>query len=147
MKYKAFGEKAEQENLPNVARLFKANSFAEQVHATSHLKTFSGIQSTAENLEAAITGETYEVEEMYPEFIRDAQEEQEPAAERTTQWAMAAEEVHANLYKRAKEAVDNGQDADFDAIHVCPVCGYTMEGEAPEVCPICGTPKDRFKPF
>ena len=147
MKYMAFGDKAERENFPNVARLFRANSYAEQVHATSHLRTLSGIQSTAENLNAAIEGETYEVEEMYPEFIKDAQEEEEPMAERTTLWAKAAEEVHANLYKKAKDAVDSGQDADLGPIHVCPVCGYTMEGEAPDVCPVCGTPKDRFTQF
>lgn len=147
MKYMAFGDKAEQENLPNVARIFRANSYAEQVHATNHLKTLSGIQNTTENLQAAIDGETYEVEDMYPTFIKDAQEEQEPAAERMSIWAKAAEEVHAGLYKKAKSAVDNGTDVELDTIHVCEVCGFTMEGEAPDVCPLCGTPKDRFKQF
>ncbi|MGD2294625.1 MAG: rubrerythrin family protein [Candidatus Aminicenantes bacterium] len=147
MKYLAFGDKAEQENFPNVARLFRANSHAEQVHATNHLRTLDGIRSTAENLQAALDGETYEVEEMYPTFIKDAQEEEEPAAERTTRWALAAEEVHAGLYKKAKKAVDSGQDVDLGAIYVCPMCGFTMEGEVPDVCPVCGTPKERFTPF
>ncbi len=147
MKYKAFGDKAERENLPNVARIFRANSFAEQIHATNHLRTLSGIQSTSENLKTAFEGETYEIEEMYPTFIKDAQEEQEPAAERMSIWAKAAEEVHAGLYKKAKVAVDSGSDVDLDSIHVCQVCGFTMEGEAPEICPVCGTPKDRFTQF
>lgn len=147
MKYKAFGDKADRENLPNVARLFRANSFAEQIHATNHLRTVSGIQNTAENLRTAIEGETYEVEEMYPAFIKDAVDEQEPAAERMNVWAKAAEEVHAGLYKKAKEAVDGGQDVDLGPIHVCQTCGFTMEGEAPEVCPVCGTSKDNFKQF
>jgi rubrerythrin len=147
MKYMAFGDKAEQENLPNVARIFRANSYAEQIHATNHLRTLSGIQSTSENLQAAIEGETYEVEEMYPAFIKDAQEEQEPAAERMSIWAKAAEEVHAGLYKKAKGAVDGGLDVDLESIHVCQVCGFTMEGEAPDICPVCGTPKDRFTQF
>ncbi len=147
MKYMAFGDKAERENLPNVARIFRANSFAEQIHATNHLRTLSGIQSTSENLQTAIEGETYEVEEMYPAFIKDAQEEQEPAAERMSIWAKAAEEVHAGLYKKAKSAVDGGQDVDLESIHVCQVCGFTMEGESPEICPVCGTPKNRFTQF
>jgi len=147
MKYMAFGDKAERENLPNVARIFHANSYAEQIHATNHLRTLSGIQSTSENLQAAIEGETYEVEEMYPAFIKDAQEEQEPAAERMSVWAKAAEEVHAGLYKKAKGAVDGGQDVDLGPIHVCQVCGFTMEGDAPDICPVCGTPKDRFTQF
>jgi len=147
MKYMAFGDKAERENLPNVARIFRANSFAEQIHATNHLRTLSGIQGTSENLQAAIEGETYEVEEMYPAFIKDAQEEQEPAAERMSIWAKAAEEVHAGLYKKAKGAVDSGSDVDLESVFVCQVCGFTMEGEAPDICPVCGTPKDRFTQF
>jgi len=147
MKYMAFGDKAERENLPNVARIFRANSYAEQIHAKNHLRTLSGIQGTSENLLAAIEGETYEVEEMYPAFIKDAQEEQEPAAERMSIWAKAAEEVHAGLYKKAKGAVDGGLDVDLKSIHVCQVCGFTMEGEAPDICPVCGTPKDRFTQF
>ena len=73
MKYMAFGDKAERENLPNVARIFRANSYAEQIHATNHFRTLSGIQGTSENLQAAIEGETFEVEEMYPAYIKDAQ--------------------------------------------------------------------------
>lgn len=147
MKYMAFGDKAERENLPNVARIFRANSFAEQIHATNHLRTLSGIKSTSENLQAAFKGETYEVEEMYPAFIKDAQEEQEPAAEKMCIWAKAAEEVHAGLYKKAKSAVDDGQDVDLESIYVCQVCGFTMEGDAPDICPVCGTPKNRFTQF
>ena len=147
MKYMAFGDKAEKENLPNVARIFRANSYAEQIHATNHLRTLSGIQSTSENLRAAIEGETYEVEEMYPAFIKDAQEEQEPAAERMSIWAKAAEEVHAGLYKKAKGAVDGGLDVEVESIHVCQACGFTMEGDAPDICPVCRTPKNRFTQF
>lgn len=147
MKYKAFGDKAEKENFPNVARLFRANSFAEQIHATNHLRTLSRIKSTADNLKAAIEGETYEVEVMYPAFIKEAADEQEPAAERMNIWAKAAEEVHAGLYKKAKEAVEGAQDVELGPIYVCQVCGFTMEGEAPGSCPVCGAPKNKFRQF
>lgn len=147
MRYLAFADKAEKENLTNVARLFRANSFAEEIHATNHLRTLSGIGKTSENLKAAIEGETYEVEEMYPTFISMAQEEQEKGAETVTKWALEAEKVHAGLYKKAKEAVDNGEDMEFQPIQVCQVCGFTVEGEAPDQCPLCGSPKEKFSRF
>jgi len=147
MKYLAFADKAERENYSNIARLFRANSYAEQVHATTHLRTFSGIGKTSENVQAAIEGETYEVNEMYPEFIRDAEEENEKGAETVTRWAMEAEKVHAELYKKAKEALDEDKDLEFKPIHVCQVCGFTVEGEAPDICPVCGSPKEKFTRF
>lgn len=147
MKYLAFAEEAEKENLPNVARLFRANAFAEQVHATNHLKVLSGVGKTAENLQTAIEGETFEVEEMYPAYIRVAEEQQEKGAETFTKWALEAEKVHAKLYKKAKEAVTDGSDMEFSPIHVCQVCGFTVEGEAPDICPVCGSPKEKFTRF
>jgi rubrerythrin len=147
MRYLAFADKAEKENFSNVARLFRANSFAEQVHATNHLRTVSGIRKTEENLQEAIKGETYEVEEMYPAFVKVAEEEQEKGAETVTKWALEAEKVHAELYKKAKEAVEKGQDIEFKPVHVCQVCGFTVEGEAPDICPVCGALKEKFKRF
>ena len=38
MKYLIFANQAEKDGFPNVARLFRANAYAEQVHATSHFK-------------------------------------------------------------------------------------------------------------
>jgi len=147
MKYLAFAKQAEKENLSNIARLFNANSFAEQIHAVNHLRTFNGINKTEENLKVAIEGETFEVEEMYPEYISVAQEEQEKGAETMTKWALEAEKVHAQLYKKAKESISQGQDMDYSPIHVCQICGFTIEGEAPDLCPICGSPKEKFTQF
>jgi rubrerythrin len=147
MKYLAFADKAEKENFENVSRLFRANAFAEQVHATNHLRTLSGISKTEENLQAAIDGETFEVEEMYPAYMSVAKEQNEPGAETTIRWALEAEKVHAGLYKKAKEAVAQGKDADMAAIHVCQVCGFTVEGDAPDICPVGGSPKERVTKF
>lgn len=52
-----------------MARLFKAIAYAEQVHATNHFKPLKSLGKTADNMDAAIGGETYEVEEMYPAFL------------------------------------------------------------------------------
>lgn len=147
IKYLAFADKSDKENFPNVARLFRANAFAEQVHAVNHLRTLSGIGQTTENLQAAIEGETFEVEEMYPAYICVAQEQQEKGAENVTRWALEAEKVHAGLYMKAGKVVEKGEDLEYKPIHVCQVCGFTVEGEAPESCPVCGSPKEKFTKF
>jgi len=147
MKYMAFAEAAEKENYKNVARLFNANSYAERVHATNHLRTLSQIGKTAANLQAAVEGETFEVEEMYPAYKVVAESQGEKAAVRMFNAALEAEKVHAGLYKRAKKAVDAGRDLEAFPIQVCTICGFTVEGGAPDKCPVCGAPKDKFKEF
>ena len=147
LKYLAFADKADKENYPNTARLFRANAFAEQVHATNHLKTLSGVNKTEENLLAAIEGETFEVTKMYPDYLNTAREEGEKKAETVMHWALEAEKVHADLYKKARESVHNGVDVTLKSLHVCGVCGYTVDGDAPETCPVCGSPKRMFVDF
>jgi rubrerythrin len=147
VKYAAFAEKAEGEKLPNIARAFRANSYAEQVHATNYVRTLGALGSTKDNLDAAAGGEGFEIAEMYPAFVASAQLQGEKSAEKYFNYALAAEKVHAGIYQAAREAVTAGQDLAFKPIDVCPVCGFTMEGDAPDKCPLCGTPKDRFVTF
>ena len=146
MKYMVFADRAEREGLPNIARLFRAASYSEQIHATNHLKAL-GVGKTAENLDAAYGGETFEIASMYPEYMKVAEAEGEKRALGSMHDAMEAEKVHAGLYARAKDAVVSGGDVTTLAIFVCPVCGYTMEGEAPERCPVCNTPSSKFVTF
>ena len=147
IKYLAFADVAEKEKWANIARLFRANSYAEQVHATNHLKVLDGIKKTSDNLAAAMDGENFEVQEMYPAYKLIAENQGEKMAVFFFNAAMVAEEVHAGLYKRAKEAVDKGKDLEFFPIHVCSVCGFTLEGEAPDKCPVCGAAKEKFVKF
>lgn len=147
IKYLAFAERAERDGLAHIARLFKAASFAEQVHATAHLRTLNGIGTTAENLGAAFEGETFEVEEMYAAFIAVAKAQEEAKAERSFQRASDAEKVHADLYARARKAVEVGRDTEMGPVVVCSVCGYTAEGEVPDVCPFCGARHEKFMKF
>lgn len=147
MKYLIFADKAEGEGYSNLARLFRANAFAEQIHATNHLRELGEIKGSAENAQAAIEGETFEVEEMYPAYIAVAQAQGEKRAERTFQWAMEAEKVHAQLYGRAKEAAQGKRDVELGALYVCQVCGYTVEGEPPERCPVCSAKREKFRRF
>jgi len=147
LKYLVFADLAEREGLPNIARLFRAAAFAEQMHATAHLKALGGMSTTVNNLEAAIGGETFEVNEMYPAYMATAKEQDEKQAETSMFRAFEAEKVHAQLYTRAKEAAQAKKDFDLGAIYVCEVCGWTVEGTPPEKCPLCGAPQSRFRKF
>lgn len=147
IKYLNFAEKAQEEGKANVARVFRAASYSEQVHATRHLEVLDGIGDTADNLDAAIGGESFEVAEMYPAYIAVAIEQDEPEAQESFNWAMEAEKVHHELYERSKEAVASGADPIIEDIWVCPFCGFTMEGDPPGKCPLCSTPKKQFVKF
>ncbi len=142
-KYLAFAQKAEQDGLPEVARLFRAVAEAETVHAMAHLRQMKVVKSTAENLEAAKAGETYEYTEMYPPMVETAEAESSPAAA-TFKFALAAEERHAKLYGEALEAVKAGRDIETGGIYFCPVCGNVVFGKPEAPCEICNTAADKF---
>jgi rubrerythrin len=147
LRYLVYADKAEREGYPEVARLFRAVAHAEQVHATSHLRTLGKVGKTVENLQEGIDGEMYEVEEMYPAFMAVAETQEEKTALRSHSRAMEAEKVHAGFYARAKEAVETGEDVKLGQVYVCEVCGWTGEGEPPDECPLCGAKKDKFVVF
>ncbi len=141
--YRAFAQKADQEGHPQAAKLFRAASAAEVLHARNHLQTMEGVKSTEENLKAAIAGENMEHVSMYPEFIEQAKKEENSKAERTFDWARRVEIIHEGLYKAALEALQAGK-AEAKEYYVCQVCGNTVEDEAPENCPVCGAPRSQF---
>ena len=141
-KYLAFAKKADNEGHPQAAKLFRAAAAAETVHAHAHLRALGGIGSTEENLKEAVSGEIHEFKSMYPPMIDDAREEGKKAAERSFTFANAVEEIHANLYQKALDNLDNPDDV--DCYYVCSVCGFTVENEPPEKCPVCGANKNAF---
>lgn len=147
MKYAIFADKAKADGFPNLARLFTAISFAERVHATNHLRALSGIGAVTDNLDTAIGGETYEVEEMYPAFRAVAELQDEKQALRSMTYALEAEKIHAAMYTEAKQAAEAGKDIGSDPIYICEVCGYTGFGEPPEMCPVCKAKKEKFHLF
>ena len=142
-KYRAFAKKAEKEGFKNIAKLFRTTAEAERIHAEGHLKALEMIASTAENLQGAIDGETYEFTEMYPPMVELAQADGHKA-KTMFKFAVDAEEVHAQIYKKALAAVKAGVDMDVTNFYLCPVCGYIELGSAPEKCPVCGALKKIF---
>jgi len=144
-KYLFFAEKAEEDGYKRIARLFRAAADAETVHARNHLKVLQGIQSTRDNLQNAISGESHEFTEMYPEFIKQAEAEGEKKAYGSFDLANKVEKIHHKLYQDALGELDKGETTELKSFFVCQYCGYTVEGEAPDKCPICGAPKRIFK--
>ena len=141
-KYLSFARKADQEGYLQIAKLFRAAAAAEKIHAQNHFNALSGAKSTAENLQAAIAGENYEVISMYPPMIATAEVEGDKKATTTLKWAYEVEKVHEALYRYALEHMDpNAPVVDF---YVCPFCGYTHEGKFEGKCPVCGTPAEKF---
>jgi len=148
MKYQIFAVRAEKEGLDNVARLFRAIAFAEYSHARNHLRALGRIGASADNLQTAIDGENFETLEMYPAYNLVAEDQGEKKAAQSTEWAMKAEAVHAEMYEQAKKAVQEGRDAEVGKLWICEPCGWTVMGDSPpDRCPVCGSLMERFVGF
>jgi len=140
----AFAEKAKEEEIPQIALLFRAIAEAERVHATRHLNLLKDVvvKDTDTNLEKSFQSEKTVSENVYPDFIKIAQDEGEEAVATTFSHARDAETYHAKLYERAMYNVIKDE---VKAYHVCQVCGYVTDKKPPDTCPICGAPKESFK--
>ncbi|MHB1485916.1 MAG: rubrerythrin family protein [Saccharofermentanales bacterium] len=139
-KYLAYSKKAEKDGNLNAAKLFKAASDAETIHALKHFDVAGKVGTTVDNLKDAVAGETHEYKDMYPDFVKIAKEEGNKAADISFTFAMKAEEVHANLYQEALANLDQKEEVFY---YLCPNCG-NIEKIAPDKCPICGFPKSSF---
>jgi rubrerythrin len=138
-----FAQKAEMEGYSQIARLFRAVSDAEAVHAHRYLLLMRGkIGSTEENLEAAFQNEIKANVEEYPKLIQDASAENHKSALKAFSQARDVESLHADLYKKALNDMVSERETDY---YVCQVCGFISEDEAPDNCPICGAVKQKFK--
>jgi len=144
-KYLFFANKAEEEGHKQVARLFRAAADAETIHARNHFKVAGEVKSTKENLQAAISGEDYEFNVMYPGFIKQAEAEKAADAKESFNLANQVEKIHHGLFSDFFSKVKNGETIKEQPIYVCQYCGNTIEGEAPDKCPVCGRPKKIFK--
>jgi len=143
-RYLAFAQKADEEGFSQAAKLFRAAAEAETVHALNHMRTMGEVKSTAENLDAAISGETFEFKKMYPDYVKTANKEKNTQATWTFNVANQVEQVHANLFTKTAKALKAGKELPKVDYYVCSICGNTVENEPPEKCPVCGNPKSKF---
>lgn len=157
-KYLEFATQADKDGYPAVASLFRAAADAEGVHAANHavvIKKMGGsplakidtpaAKTTQENLRAAIEGETYERDTMYPEFVKTARAANLPDAVRTFNLALTAEAEHAKLYTADLTGLPALKGLAAVTYYVCPTCGFTTKTRDFKNCPSCFTPSDRFK--
>jgi rubrerythrin len=161
MRYIAWGDLAEKEGFPNIGKLFKAISYAEQVHANNHFRELNtqqgdytvaagavfGIGSLVNNLQGAINGELHEVEQMYPVYLQTAQYQDEKGAGRSFHFALEAEKIHAVLFKEAQDAAKEGKDLPINSVNICPICGHTAVVGIPDKFPVCGAKKEMYVTF
>jgi rubrerythrin len=162
-KYAAFAEKALAEGFDTIAVMFRATSSAEAIHAANHKKVLEGmgvmigapeigkfeVLTTAENLADGIKGETYEVDVMYPGFIKTSDEEANTDATESFTYAIDTEKKHKAFYEKALEIVKSGSEVSLPAKwFVCPVCGNTYdEATLTDDCEFCMTPKNQYIVF
>ena len=157
-KYAAFAKAAKEQGYDQIARLFEATSAAEQIHIGLEYALVAEAEPDYEkpaapdcsgeatdlNLISGACGEIYETSDMYPSFIKKAQEEGNTKAVQVFTRAKLAESVHAERYLAAYNDLDA---ADDDKFYLCPICGYIHKGEDFEKCPICFCPKATFTAF
>ncbi len=136
-----FAEIADEEGYEQIGKLFRAVAEAESVHAKNALRLLGEIRGTEENLRHAFEQEMAAKNEHYPRLIREAEEEGARAASLAFSRARDVEEGHAQLYKGALDYLVKEEVVDY---HVCQVCGFVAERDAPEQCPICQAPRSAF---
>lgn len=157
-RYLAFAQRADVEGYGGIASLFRAAARAEEIHAANHAAVIQEIgvvphshvetpvvHSTRENLEAAIKGESYERDTMYPEFLKQARFDRLNSAIRSLNLAKTAEAEHAKLFQEALSNIDHLKGSTVQYFLVCPTCGFTVRNLNFEKCPSCFSSKETFE--
>jgi len=139
--YDAFAQKAQAENYPQIANLYKAISKSESIHARNHKEIMLklGISSenfapdfelrtTRENLQISIEGETHESTESYIDYIDIAEKEGLSDAKKSFIWAKDTEMKHTGYFIATLAAIDKNRLWSLpDSLLVCP--GFFMRFE------------------
>ncbi|MDQ7824016.1 MAG: ferritin family protein [Candidatus Eremiobacteraeota bacterium] len=159
--YLAFARKADQEGYTQVASLFRAAARSEERHARNFTELIRGImenpnfepqadirkpdvKSTRENLEAALKGESSERDTIYPDFTRQAREENRIYSARAFEVTIRAETEHARLFSEALKNMKAWKGGKKNFL-VCSVCGYTTPDMTIKKCPVCSVPRNKIE--
>lgn len=137
-----YAKKAEEEDLPQIAHLFRAVATAESIHSRRHFSLLESVADTQTNLEKAFQSEKAVNGVYYPRMLKEAEDEDEEVAAQIFSQARDVEEGHAKLYKRALDHLIAQRSTEY---YVCTICGHITENNPPEKCPICSAPKPKFK--
>ncbi|MCJ7605102.1 MAG: rubrerythrin family protein [Dehalococcoidales bacterium] len=110
IEYLAYTQKAIDEDMTEIAQIFREAAGAEVVHALTHLKTMNVINSTPENLREAAEAESLEVTSMYPKFIREAEEEGREDAAASFRIAFEREKHHRDMFREALRSLEKNRE-------------------------------------
>jgi rubrerythrin len=158
-KYELYAEKAQEENLPEVAHLFKAISTAEAIHIKNHIRALqvvikseievedfvdvneevlkSNVKDTKSNLLDAINGETYETRQMYRKFLKNSKKEGNDVVELSFSLARKAEKVHARIFSKYLKQLKKNEIIENRKVFVCQICGNVEFEAPPSKCSLC----------
>ena len=144
LRLKVFAKKADQEDLPQIAKIFRVIAFSEEIHGERALRMLREIKDTDANLQESFQSETRVAGVAYDNFIELAEELGDIPASTLFSNSRDVEDGHAKLYKHAMNDVIGERVTTY---YVCQVCGYVSDGVSPETCPVCSAPKDQFVEF
>ncbi len=144
LRLKIFAKKADQEDLPQIAKLFRVIALSEEIHGERALRMLREIRDTDTNLKESFQSETRVAGVAYDSFIELAEELGNVPASTLFSNSRDVEDGHAKLYKHAMNDLIGERKTTY---YVCQVCGYVSEGVLPETCPVCSAPKDQFVEF
>ncbi|MCR5213923.1 MAG: rubrerythrin family protein [Eubacterium sp.] len=147
-KYTYFASVAKREGYEQISALFLKTADNEKEHAKMWFKELGGIGTTAENLEAAASGENYEWTDMYAGFAETADKEGFPELAAKFRAVAEIEKHHEDRYRALLKNVEAQEVFKKSEVKVweCRNCGHIVVGtEAPEVCPVCDHPQSFFE--
>jgi len=153
-KYEFFAEIAKENGWHVISEHFLEAATNEKYHAKKELEMYNKLMygmdmfETFKNLDMAIEGENYEHTEMYPNFVKIAEEEGHKDIARILKAIAKVEVEHEREYKILKETLEKEGffESSEEEFWVCEVCGHVHRGKkAPKACPLCKAGQEYFK--
>ncbi|MFX1318764.1 MAG: rubrerythrin [Promethearchaeota archaeon] len=160
-RYNIYANIARNEGYEQISEIFNVTAENERVHAKNFWRAAQSVMkqtgkplpeitvdalaplkvgTTADNLKAAIEGETYEHTQMYPEIANTAEKEGYKAIAKQVRAIAQVEAHHADRYTALLKEVEANTvfKKKKPTIWICRECGYLHTGdEPPEQCPSC----------
>jgi rubrerythrin len=168
-RYTFYAKVAKKEGYEKIAEIFTLTADQEKEHASWLMRLIVELQSklgesgspvgveaemptvygtTIENLKAAIGGENYEYNTMYPSFADVAESEGLTEIATRLRSIAKAEEHHEERYKKILAQLEAGTlfKKEEEIYWVCRECGYQHFGfEPPIKCPSCDHEKSFYE--
>ena len=159
--YKAYALRADEEGMRGLASFFRATAKAEQIHASNHARVLRHmgastmadvpqprVESTIDNLKAALLDQRFEVDYLYPAFLTSGVSLFDSTAMRSFHWALEADKAHAQLHSNIVMRLNNhgaGWALEPHDFYVCGLCGLVAENPVEENCPACNYVGEKFE--